>query len=496
MELQFEQSAWECLRPVVSQPRNEEHTMEVRLPESMPDIGSVLAAWGQVLLRGKEWRGNSVGISGGVMAWVLYRSEDGDELQSVEAWIPFQTKWDVPQTDRDGTLCAACHLRNIDARTLSARKLMIRAGVSILPEVLEPVQLEFFRPNHVPKDVFLLTRNYPVRVYREAGEKSFALDEEISVPVTVGQVERLIRWEMMPEITDRKVMSGKVVFRGSVGVHMLFLDQEHKIKSWDFEVPFSQFEELQGEYGPEAEARIIAAVTGMELDVTDRLHLKAGLVGQYMIFERTILEIVADAYSNDRTVHPICREFPIPAILDDRAVTVKLEGKAECQGQRILDAAFMLEQPAVQQEETAKLRQRGSWQVLLENEEGHLFGQVLYGEHEEHFPADENCRVSADAVATGVHKTELLGGQLDAYSEILVDSQGVMDQGLTLVAGLELGEAVKPDPDRPSMILRRTGTDCLWDIAKANGSTVEAIRTANRLDGDPREGQMLLIPVL
>ena len=124
MELQFEQSAWECLRPVVSQPRNEEHTMEVRLPESMPDIGSVLAAWGQVLLRGKEWRGNSVGISGGVMAWVLYRSEDGDELQSVEAWIPFQTKWDVPQTDRDGTLCAACHLRNIDARTLSARKLI------------------------------------------------------------------------------------------------------------------------------------------------------------------------------------------------------------------------------------------------------------------------------------------------------------------------------------------------------------------------------------
>jgi hypothetical protein len=150
----------------------------------------------------------------------------------------------------------------------------------------------------------------------------------------------------------------------------------------------------------------------------------------------------------------------------------------------------------VQQEETAKLRQRGSWQVLLENEEGQLFGQVLYGEHEEHFPADENCRVSADAVATGVPKTELLGGQLDAYSEILVDSQGVMDQGLTVVAGLDLGEVVKPDPDRPSMILRRTGTDCLWDIAKAYGSTVEAIRTANRLDGDPREGQMLLIPVI
>ena len=96
MELQFEKNQWECLQPIVSQVKNEEHTTELRLPESMPDLGRVLGTWGQVLLRGKDWRASSMTVSGGVMAWVLYQPEDGSEPQSVEAWIPFQTRWDFP----------------------------------------------------------------------------------------------------------------------------------------------------------------------------------------------------------------------------------------------------------------------------------------------------------------------------------------------------------------------------------------------------------------
>ena len=36
----------------------------------MPDIGHVLSAWGQTILRGKEWRADTVSFSGG--AAVLY----------------------------------------------------------------------------------------------------------------------------------------------------------------------------------------------------------------------------------------------------------------------------------------------------------------------------------------------------------------------------------------------------------------------------------------
>ena len=57
MELQFEKKLIPCLRTVMRQVQTQEQTQEeVRLPEGMPDIGRVLSSWGQVLIRGKEWR--------------------------------------------------------------------------------------------------------------------------------------------------------------------------------------------------------------------------------------------------------------------------------------------------------------------------------------------------------------------------------------------------------------------------------------------------------
>ena len=64
-----------------------------------------------------------------------------------------------------------------------------------------------------------------------------------------------------------------------------------------------------------------------------------------------------------------------------------------------------------------------------------------------------------------------------------------------MVTGLEMGELQQPDPNRPSLILRRSGGQSLWELAKAHGSTVDAIRGANRLEEEPDETQMLLIPV-
>lgn len=39
------------------------------------------------------------------------------------------------------------------------------------------------------------------------------------------------------------------------------------------------------------------------------------------------------------------------------------------------------------------------------------------------------------------------------------------------------------------------GSGGLWDVAKQCGSTVDAIRKANRLTEEAQEGQLLLIPI-
>ena len=70
--------------------------------------------------------------TGGVMVWVLYAPDDGSKPQCVDGWLPFQMKWDFPETEREGTIWLQPLLRSVDARTVSARKLMVKTNVGIL----------------------------------------------------------------------------------------------------------------------------------------------------------------------------------------------------------------------------------------------------------------------------------------------------------------------------------------------------------------------------
>ena len=52
-----------------------------------------------------------------------------------------------------------------------------------------------------------------------------------------------------------------------------------------------------------------------------------------------------------------------------------------------------------------------------------------------------------------------------------------------------------PQGNGPGLIIRRSGPgETLWTIAKQYGTTMDAIRQANGLDGEPEENTLLLIP--
>ena len=84
---------------------------------------------------------------------------------------------------------------------------------------------------------------------------------------------------------------------------------------------------------------------------------------------------------------------------------------------------------------------------------------------------------------------------MTAKWELPLEVTAFADQSLPMVTGLELGEPRKLDPNRPSLILCRAGEQRLWDIAKASNATLDAIRQANDLAGEPAPNQILLIPI-
>ena len=192
MEQGFEQTAVSFLDTVLEEIQNTEQTQEIRIPEGMPDVGKILASWGQVILRSKEWREDTVSCSGGLMIWVLYAPEDGGREVSLESWIPFQMRWDIPENLPEGKIHLGLLTRFVDARSVSPRKIMVRAGVAGHVQVLCPGEAEVYRSTCSMPGIQLLNRTYPVRMNREAGEKTVSVEEVLSVPDSVSVPQELL----------------------------------------------------------------------------------------------------------------------------------------------------------------------------------------------------------------------------------------------------------------------------------------------------------------
>ncbi len=498
MELQFKKTACACLDTPLREIQNQELTQEMKLSDGMPDIGRVLSAWGQGILRGKEWRGDSVSLSGGMMVWVLYAPEDGTGPRCIEGWIPFQMRWDLPDGTREGEIRIHCLTRFVDARSVSARKIMLRAGVAAMAEAFAPMEAQVYTPAEVPQDVELLRSRYPLRLPKEAGEKTFLLDEDLTLPGSAPQPEKLLCFTVRPEVTDKKVLANKVVFRGNGNLHILYLSEEGQLHGWDFELPFSQFDELGLSHSGDAQADIAVMPTSLELELDDEGHLrlKCGLVGQYVIDDQEVIEVIEDAYSPSRALDFQTEMLELPAILESRRETVYGEQTLPVDTDLAVDLQFYPDFPRQRRrEDGVDLEMPGMLQMLYYGEDRSLQSANARWEGIHSMDADMDSRITALPQGAPEPQLSHSGGGMTAKFQLPLTTFTTTTSGIPMVTGLELGEEKEPDGYRPSLILRRAGDARLWDMAKASGSTVEAIRKANNLQEEPAPGQMLLIPV-
>ena len=491
MEITFQKKELPCLKAVAGEVQNTEQTQELRLPDGYPDVGKVLCAWGQTVVRGKEWRSDSVLVSGGMLMWVLYAPEDGSESRVLEGWLPFQLRFQLSGDAPQGSVRVSALTRFADARSVSPRKLMLRGGIGVLCQVFAPHRLEYWQCGQKTEPVELLQQKNPIRLPREAGEKHFVLEEELSLAVIP---EATLYCYLRPEILEQKVLSGKIAFRGNANLHLLLQCQDGKVMAQDFQLPFSQFDELTGSYTPEAQADVACAVTNLELEKTEGggLRVRCGMAGQYLVDDVTTVETVADAYIPGGQLKLETQQLEAPAILGKRLENVSAECRFPEELGQVEDVSFLPDFPRQYREEGGlTLEIPGTIQVLSRDGGGKLQASSSRWEGKLKVPMAEDTTLTARPLMP-VMPQSVSGGY---RGELPLQLTAMGGRGIPMVTELEKLPEQQDGSQRPSLILRRAGEEGLWELAKKTGSTVAAIRSANKLQEEPKPGQLLLIPV-
>ena len=498
MELQFQNKPLNCLRSILWGVKSCEQTQEVKLPEAMPDVARVLGAWGQCLLRGKEWQTGRMGATGGVAVWVLYAPENGTFPRVVEAWIPWQLHWELPPTQRDGIMRIQTALKNVDARVVGARKLMVRACVEATGEAMEPVQVEVFTPGQVPENLYLLRQKYPMCIPTEAGEKSVTLEETLELPAECGENAKLIRYLLLPKIHEEKLVGNRLLFRGIATLQGLCRDPEGELHNFSYDLPFSQYADLESTNTADPILQVIPAVTELELDILDggKMALKASLIGQYLVCRKEDIEIVEDAYSLGAQVKLKVQPLLIPAVLEAERQTLQVTADSDILPENVIDVQCNAGQPEVNREDAGvNIKLSGVFAVLYRDMENGLQSAAIKWEQSQQILADSGTAFGLWLQPDPAPDAVLSGKGLQIRADLSLCSKSIGGNPIPMVTGME----IKPEEReslRPCLILRRGEGDTLWDMAKACGSTEEAIRQANGLTEEPEPDRMLLIPVI
>lgn len=498
MELAFQKTQYPCLKQVKRDVQKQEQTQELRLDDEMPDIGSVLGTWGQVLLRGKEWHRGQMCISAGVMAHILYLPEGGGAPQHVECWIPMQMSWDLPDTDYEGTILAFPLLYSADARSISARRLLVRVTVGMQMEAAVPGALTVCVAENLPEDVQCLKTSYPMELPAEMGERPFSLEEELTIPGGMSKPVKWVYYTLQPQILEHRVMAGKMVFRGIARVHVLYLGEDGGLYNIDQEIPFSHYAELSRDYDQDATAWVAPAVTSLEIETDEEGNhlLKADITSQYVIYNRPVVEMVEDAYSLTREVELEKETVSAEPILDRSAQTLNALQTVQLPVRRVVDISFMPEHGFVEKkEEAANVVIPGSYELLYLDEEDRLQSVTAKWEESWDLPAASDVKIMTCVQPCSVPQATMMGDSVTLRGEVCVEGVCCAKQGMEMVSALSLGQEIVPDPDRPSLILCRSGKESLWSLAKKNKTTPEAICRANSVESIPQDNRILLIPI-
>ena len=498
MELQFTSSGCPHLAVAARDIRTAELTQEVRLSDGLPDIGRVIGSRGQIVLRSKEWQGDQITVSGGIMTWILYAPEDGTPLRCVDTWVPFQLKWETDGTGREGPIRVSPLLRFVDSRNTSARKMMVRAGIGAMAEALYPAETEVYSQVDLPEDIQILSNSYPVRLPKEAGEKTFLLDEDLILPTGAMPVEKLLCYTVTPQLNEVRTAGDKVIMRGTADLHVLYRCPEGKLHAVDFEVPLSQYAQLEDTYGTQAMADVQVGITNLEMDQMEgqQLRLRCGMVAQYLVSDRYLAELTEDAYSPRREVQPRRESLQLPAMMEQRAETVAVRQQLPGMGEAVADAVFLPDFPRQSKAgDQRMLELQGQYQVLYYAEDGSLQGATGRWEGSMRIPADPDVRMDILVQPQGKARAAVGAAETELTAQYKMQLNTASGWGMDMVSGLEVGPLQEPDPSRPSLILCRPEGESLWEMAKRCGSTVGDIRRANGLSGEPEEGRLLLVPV-
>ncbi|MBR6654908.1 MAG: DUF3794 domain-containing protein [Oscillospiraceae bacterium] len=475
---------------------SQEETAENIVPDTLPDIATVVDADAMAVLRGKDISDGRLTVNGMVFGYILYRSEEG-ELRRMPVQLPFSAHWDNSSISQNSRSTVKLTVSSFEGRIINSRKLLLRAEVAVSAEIFHMVTCEYTSGAEC-EQLELLKETINFSHICAVGERTFNISEDLQLPAGKPQIDSVLKYRAKLCCNEVKAVGSRLVVKGNAALCVIYKAGDGgEFCSADFTIPFSQI------YDTDCSNEITAAeavlmLTGIYLDAnettaepTSSIKIEIGAVAQFCAWSESQINCLCDAYSTQNEVTMILGSSKLneskSGAARDEIISLVINTQPSAKG--VTDVYTYL---GKQRMENGACVWPLSAKVLYEGEDEKMISAS--GGAEIRTATEAGTHVSAEI---GEISGKIISGGIEL--RIPVKYSIVIEEEIGFATPEELSvdeDCVKDISRQPSIVVIKTdGCTSLWSMAKQFNTTISAINEANPgvCCSIPEKGELLLI---
>lgn len=484
------------------------------VPDSQPDIGSLILDDGEIELEETRPMGDRVQLKGHLKFDVLYHPLEGGTVQSLSGAVPFEEVVNMGEmSDRD-VLSVFWDMEDLSAGVINSRKLSIKAIVTftLSAEEIQDEEVAVEAEGEEPFDT--MTKGSEITQIAVRTRDTFRFREEMDLENNRPNIHRLLWKRLSLHSWETRPMDGSLGIRGEFVLFAIYAGEEEHIPVQYVEktLPFSgsiEIADCTEEMIPDVTVRLIQRDMEEKPDFDGEMRtigVEAVLELDIRLYEENRIQVLEDVYCPEKEILLKRRNARAEELLVKNISRYKINDKlsagdnkkllqiCHCEGNAKLDRVAATEEG-----------------LLLE---GALCIQLLYLSAEDNAPLqslkgvvpfqytaevkgltkETDCRVKC-----GVEQLSAVmlgGGEVEIKAVITADLLALAPLSIEVIEELEEQpldqEKIEAMPGMSGYVVQPG--DTLWKIAKEFYTTAENIREINGVTGsDVSPGDRLLV---
>ena len=290
---------------------------DIMLPDYCPDIVKILKCTLNACVKSARAQGRTLQLEGMCSVNVLYLGEDNSgmsgsgqsalQLRSVDYKLPYSKSVDLKSEVGQVIVFVSADSSYCSCRAVSKRRVELRASVSHKLSVVssgeEQVVADVAEDTQNPQGIQLRKKTMQQDAFVTQARETISVHEELELAQGKPPVRSVICSNGCAVMTDRKLISGKIVTKGELRLQILYCTDQNSIEQMEYALPISAVIDAPG---ADDGCVCSAGYAVCELEILPKLgedgqntrfELNAQVVATAEVCRRTEIAVADDCYS-------------------------------------------------------------------------------------------------------------------------------------------------------------------------------------------------------